>query len=334
MKDNNRKLNIYMYIFILFLVILIVLFLSILLHKKQGTEESYSSSISEESKEENIIIDNYEYEKEKFTQDTSHLDTSNFNLCVSLGDSITYGTSLEDIDTRFTSLIESNLNIKTLNYGIDGMTSEWLLSNLKKGTYQNKIKNADIITLSIGSNDVLIAFYKAIAKAYDLEFYNNNVLEEATELFKDSTLEEKYEMIVKLHKVLTSKAMKKDIDKAYSNYQKNFKYVIKYLKKTNPNAKIIALEYYNPYHSMYLPFLFETTEKLNTYFNDYVDKLNNYLSKNQNLGYEIAYIKDDFYSANACNCKISIFNFSLDPHPNKLGHYIIYNSIIKTLIGR
>ena len=66
----------------------------------------------------------------------------------------------------------------------------------------------------------------------------------------------------------------------------------------------------------------------------YVDKLNNYLSENKKLGYEVASIKDDFYSHRACNSNISIFEFNLDPHPNKLGHYIIYNKIINILKGR
>jgi len=337
-KNYNKKNLKYFLIFVLLLVIIFgfsyffIIFPVLSTNTIDNTENNLVSDSNVETNSSNNSIEEKVYTEEDFKIDISSIDLPNINSYVALGDSITYGTSLLDYtNSRFSSLLANNLRINTENYGIDGMTSEWLLSDLNKGKHSSKIKQADLITLSIGSNDLLIAFYKAVASAYGLEFYDNNVIDEAKEKFLVASLSEKYDMIKKLYNEVSSPKMKTNIDKAYKNYEKNFSRVIKYLKKENPTATIVAVEYYNPYHTLSIPFFDETSEKINKYLDTYVEKLNNYLYKNQKLGYKIAYIKDNFYLAKACNSRLSLFTFNLDPHPNKLGHYIIYSEIIKTL---
>ena len=329
-EKNKGKTTKYIFLIILLLVLSTITILAILIYSKYG-----DISIEENEIEKNTISETNINENEIIPiVDTSQIDTSQINPYVALGDSITYGSSLEDNSYRFSSLMESNLNLNTKNYGVDGMTSEWLLSELEKGKYKDDIKNAKLITLSIGSNDVLIAVYQTIARTYGLKFYDNDVIGEATELFKNSSLEGKYEMLKKLFTELTSDQMEKDIEKSLKNYKKNFGKVIEKIKEINPEVKIIAIDYYNPYHEIFIPFFKDVSDKINVQLDSYVDELNNHLYKNTNLGYDVAYIKDEMYSHQAYNSYITLLGFNLDPHPNKLGHTIIYNSILKTLIGR
>ena len=253
MKKGKNHINKYMFFIILFLCLLIAITLYILLKTSNDSKSIEPLESNAKDSIENTLSDDpiKEYEI-----DLSDIDTSNLKYYLALGDSITYGTSIEESEkNRFSALIEKNLKIESNNYGIDGMTSEWLLSNLKKGDHKKEIKKADLITLSIGSNDVLIAFYIALAKTFNLEFYNNNVVEEIKQQFNDSDSRGKYQMLLKIYDVIHSDEVKKEIEEAYKNYEKNFKNVITYIKKENPKAKIIAVEYYNPYNSITLPLL-------------------------------------------------------------------------------
>ncbi len=79
---------------------------------------------------------------------------------VSLGDSITYGWNLEGDNSHqslkaFPYLIESGKYDVAKNISGGGWTSAQLLTEINKPENLEAIKNADIITLDIGSNDFL-----------------------------------------------------------------------------------------------------------------------------------------------------------------------------------
>ena len=250
-----------------------------------------------------------------------------------LGDSITLGTGLENIDTEaYPSLLTNTFNIESTNYGIDGMNSSWLLYNIKHGDYVDSIKDADLITISVGSNDILWIFYQIIADAFNVDINNcDNLIQSISENFAEANITEKIEMIKKLYENTYSDKTKKDLKDAIENYKKTWPELVKTIKNINPKGELIVIEYYNPYHNIVLPFFNTNSISFNKYLDSYVDELNNFLYENNNLGYDIAYIKDDFYKSDSTNVHISPFNFSLDPHPNKNGHYIIYEKIINLL---
>ena len=81
---------------------------------------------------------------------------------VALGDSITFGLHLEPNQTKpspnaFPSLI-ANGQFNVTNLGVPGWTSADLLNALKTNpTFKNSLKSADVVTLDIGSNDLLQA---------------------------------------------------------------------------------------------------------------------------------------------------------------------------------
>ena len=124
-------------------------------------------------------------------------------------------------------------------------------------------------------------------------------------------------MIKKLYENTYSDKTKKDLKDAIENYKKTWPELVKTIKNINPKGELIVIEYYNPYHNIVLPFFNANSISFNKYLDSYVDELNNFLYENNNLGYDIAYIKDDFYKSDSTNVHISPFNFSLDPHPNK-----------------
>lgn len=86
-------------------------------------------------------------------------ETKKSNL-VALGDSITYGWNLDPKNPKPSSLAFPNLigngQFYVTNLGIPGWTSKNLLDALNtKQEFSAALKNADMITLDIGSNDLL-----------------------------------------------------------------------------------------------------------------------------------------------------------------------------------
>jgi LPXTG-motif cell wall-anchored protein len=75
---------------------------------------------------------------------------------VSLGDSITYGYGLSDLNKAYPHLIGNGPNNVT-NISHSGWTSTDLLTALKTGQATAKLQEADVITLNIGANDLMQA---------------------------------------------------------------------------------------------------------------------------------------------------------------------------------
>ena len=267
-----------------------------------------------ENKNENININ--ESEKSTIKSDNNlELLKNKIKNYTALGDSITLGTGLKDMsDESYPALVSKTLNINASNYGIDGMNSSWLLYNIEHGDYDDSIKNADLITLSVGSNDILWIFYQELADSFNVDINNcDNLIQSISNNFSKATISEKIDMIKKLYTNFYSEKTKNNLKTAINNYKKTWPKLIKTIKNINPKSEIIVIEYYNPYHNFLIPSFIMNLK----YCND--------------LGYDIAYIKNDFYSSNSTNVHISLFNLNLDPHPNKMGHQIIYEKIVSLL---
>lgn len=258
---------------------------------------------------------------------SSSEDLVNYNKYVALGDSITLGTGLNDIQHEaFSYLIKNKSNVELNNFGIDGMNSSWLLYNLSSEQYTNEIKSSDLVTISIGSNDIFWIFYKIIAESFNIDISKKHNLNYSIyNNFSNASLSQKYNMLHSFYSHTFSKETKKDLDNAILKYKKDFPKLISKIRNINSNTKIIVLEYYNPYHNIL------TNTKFNKLSEYYIEEMNSFLYDNTNLGYDIAYIKNEFYKNNSTNVNFSIFNINFDPHPNKKGHEIIYNSILNIL---
>lgn len=265
--------------------------------------------------------------------ETNTSQIQKINNYVALGDSITYGTGLENIDTEsYSNLLSDFFNTTVTNHAQDGMNSSWLLYNIEQGQYVDDIKNAEVITISVGSNDLFWPFYKKLAEIFGVNITKpHDLLKSIAENFSKATITEKYDMLSKLYKTTYSEKTKQELDTAVNEYEKKWPKLISKIKEINPTAKLIVIEYYNPYSHIFLPLIGNGSLGFSAYIDSYIDSLNKTLYENAHLGYEIAYIKDSFYSSDSTNVSISVFNFNLDPHPNKNGHKIIYEKILELL---
>ncbi len=141
---------------------------------------------------------------------------------VALGDSIAYGYGLENREEQsYVGLVRKYLEKKydsviLSNFGTNGMRSEDLLNILNNpendlyGKYHATIRYADIITISIGSNDLL----------HLIQFDANmeSVIENGGEMFQS----------------------------ACRDFHKNFPRIINEIKEINPDVQIYVNNIYNP----------------------------------------------------------------------------------------
>lgn len=79
---------------------------------------------------------------------------------LALGDSIIRGFGApenENLGYQFSIKLESQIDkkIEFQNEGINGITSDELRALVQEGRFDDQIKNADIVTISVGGNDIL-----------------------------------------------------------------------------------------------------------------------------------------------------------------------------------
>ncbi len=239
---------------------------------------------------------------------------------VALGDSIAYGYGLAKPETeRYSALIDAYLDsipgteCDGLNYGVNGQTSSELLTALMTdASFAPDLANADIVTVSIGANNVLGPAISMFA-----QYALNMMIEDAS--LRDASNKRLYE------------SFNAEADEGVARFAADLPRIIDAIKSKAPNAKIILQTVYNPYNrvSLALP-LGDMTLELNQSSDALVKKLNEIIIANAGtLGYEVA----DVYTALEGETGVvnaegfsggELFDFTaLDPHPTAKGHTVI-----------
>lgn len=156
---------------------------------------------------------------------------------VLLGDSIARGAGVLNPDEACYGLMVANTNgYRYVNHGIDGYTSARLLTLLDKEEVLNDVKNADIISLSIGGNDYL----------------TSNLLK----LLFDAEI---------THKMDTFYAIR-------DSFYQNFSAIIEKIKAANPDALILMQTIYNMRHDFLTGVNEIGAELLNECYQRYLDE--------------------------------------------------------------
>lgn len=258
---------------------------------------------------------------------------------VALGDSITAG------DSTYVNMVGNFLKgqydgCEVTNLGVDGIQSgdlkEVLLntSNPYHAVMCAELKNADIITLDIGSNDILVAAYGVMADCFgcDESELGSVISAWSARLSTKNVFQlmkaywQALPIAYSLHNELyNGKAMKQ----AVSDFETNYVAILKALRQIAPNAKIYVGNLYNPFHntpSIYLG-SFEVLN-METLAKQYVLQLNAIIEK-QSTGCVIV----DLYNTINANKYLQgdPDNYDYNPHPNQTGHRAIADKFIAAM---
>jgi len=217
---------------------------------------------------------------------------------VALGDSLATGSTSRETTTSyvhgFYNFLQeeySSVEVTMENLAQDGDDSSDLLAKLDNETFVSKVSGADIITISIGGNNILSAG-------------------------RDSNFSEIDEDLA---------------DEGTTAFENEYKDIILKIRALNPDAKIIAMTLYNPYNSVSIrgyendPDLHSITaeyvDRINAEIKG-IEEDENYIVADVHaefLEYAVAGKMGDityFYPHRW-------FRFTRDPHPNQTGQNLM-----------
>ena len=245
-----------------------------------------------------------------------------------LGDSIAtgYGLAGYQIGTipgdAYVSMISNSLGGRIQTAMIDGLTSSLLLHSLP--SVITPMPSIKVVTLSIGSDDVLLPFLNIVAQKVGCTTKQlQTALAQADPIALAgylAALDTNDGTGLKNNAVLQASA---------SGFVANFQGIISKLKAYAPNAKIYVTNIYNPYKGINIPYGVGTLE-LGSIADTYIQTLNSAFDANST-----DYTLIDVYSAfsaslasgtSPVNTNLATLNF--DPHPNKVGHALIADLIL------
>ena len=184
---------------------------------------------------------------------------SQANIYVAVGDSIAAGYGLPGYANQQTNLPAGSypvlvgvfLKTKPVNGAVSGITLQEGIAMLRSGSLDVSLKKADVITVSLGSNDLLQPFMQSLATTFQLD----------PAIFADGVSDEEYAMLLEVYEsydmlgiltklselseVLASNALlKENMENFDSRYDQLFSLLE---EKKASDSQIYITNIYNPY---------------------------------------------------------------------------------------
>ena len=162
-----------------------------------------------------------------------------YNNYISLGDSIPEGYGLEDTNgDNYPEKLRQKLNISSDNFenlSVSAETTDRFYNTIQTAKYTEAIKNAELITITIGSNEMVELVAEAASYATGVPMTNDDTFPElAANAFFNADLLTKIEMLLTLYEYLTTEDIQGKIDANILRYEEYWKKSIEYIKEINP----------------------------------------------------------------------------------------------------
>lgn len=256
---------------------------------------------------------------------------------VALGDSITSGYGVNE-SQAFPSLIAEKQNYTVVNHGQAGLTSEGLLASLEDSDVAKDVATADIISITIGGNDLMNALYAYLAEKMNL----------TVEDVKNGLAQNNTAILISAITHIPEFSKSEIAINALDTFGSKLSQIIFAIKKANPGAMLFVAKQYNPYqwlaqqcqdvqYAGYIKPIVDTFDVGVTALNTIIDTAQENMSG--------AFVSADVYSAfknsqvnlaNASYTSITVGSFvqpkiDFDFHPNAAGHQVIADTMIAAI---
>ena len=246
---------------------------------------------------------------------------------VALGDSITTGYGLDEAQSFAEQIAEQEGYTLNDSLASDGATSTDLLEVVKSEANADTLKNADLITVTIGGNDLMNALYAYLAEEYNNKQNSDTPITAAdVKASLAGTLSEipQVAMLSFAASKIPDFPDSTAANTALSTFATNFSSIISAIKGNNSSAEIIVVNQYNPYSRLSTGNLLDLSA-----LDSAVQALNTAISSGATAGYTVADVYTAFEEAteNPCNASVSLPSINLDFHPNAAGHSLIASTI-------
>lgn len=236
---------------------------------------------------------------------------------VALGDSIASGYGLDDVRSesyvgRIAGMLEERYGaVHLVNFGRNGLRSEQLLDvlinekNEQYGEYRTELQKADLVTLSIGSNDLL----QYLSLDTDFEEFKKRGDQVFTE--------------------------------ACERFAQNIPRIIDAIHKQAPGAQLFVNNIYNPCNDSSFAIAEKYIDNLDIMAETYIQKMNEGFASEEvrsvfnsgagNDRYTLVDVKRAFEKTDEKLINMVFSWRNVDPHPNKEGHRVIAEEIISNI---
>ena len=257
---------------------------------------------------------------------------------LALGDSITAGYGLstgEDgtpAEKSFAQQVAEKNGYTLTNLAESGETTATLLAKLSgqaedaavNQAFAAALPEADVITITIGGNDLMGALYTYLADAYNAANSTQMTAEEIVAAITGGDLTTRLALLNFAAGVLPGFMTSEELTGALTEMGTRFIQIIATIQKANPEAQIIVANQYNPYsHAAEGSTLSQVTAIVSA-FEEGVKALNTKMAAaSAQVRYTVADVYTAFQGAQQNPCNASFAAMDLDFHPNAYGHSLI-----------
>lgn len=243
-------------------------------------------------------------------------------------------------DGNFVNLLAEEFEFDTVyNESKNGNTVAGIAAQLTDSAVQTKVAEADIITITVGGNDLMALLYSKMAEMYnatkDPDITAEDVITKLSGL-NQSNLLANLTLLTCAQTLLKEDSGSylmdsQDFTAALEAYQQALVGITGALKQMNPAAEIIVATQYNPYGDFNGVKLYNMADLTPLYagIEDGATKLNAAIAEGAALGgYHVADAKTAFDAKHSADS--SLYNaspvltaISLDFHPTAAGHKVL-----------
>lgn len=252
----------------------------------------------------------------------SKAETYSSNNYTSVGDSVAYGMSASpgkgyvDLFYNYLKSRDENSGMNKYNFGKLGDTSSQLLSKLKDNKdIRDSIKNAKIVTISIGGNNFLITILTAACQAFHVDPNSPTLIKDLGDKINATT-----DKAAIVQDLISSPGLQNTFIAGVMKFGPDWPQIVSEIKALSPTAQVYAMTIYNPINS---------SDPLYSLLDPIVQLMNISIEAGAIDGkYKVV----DVYSAfKEYKEKEPLVNFDLssgkvDPHPTNKGHEIIFQA--------
>lgn len=255
---------------------------------------------------------------------------SSEKICyVALGDSVSSGYGLEEEEQRFTQQVALENGFQLTSLAQNGETSQTLLERLQDPEAMQTVARADVITVTIGGNDLMQALYEYLAQRYHACYPDESP---TGENMQQALMGGDMTKVTFALGEISGFSTSQEEQEALGQFTDNLIQVVTEIQTVNPQVHLVVANQYNPYRYLLQEFtkyppLATAAQDIEEALEDGVSALNTAIATvGAQMGYSVADVYTAFEQAqeNPCNAAASVFaKVNLDFHPNAYGHSLI-----------
>ena len=255
---------------------------------------------------------------------------------VALGDSVSSGYGLEEADQRFTQQVAEACGFTLLSLAQNGETSTSLLERLQDPEAIQAVAQADVITMTIGGNDLMYALYEYLAQQYHASHPQESP---TVEQVQGALMEGDMTMLTFALEQVQGFCASQEEQRVLAQFSDNLTQVVEEIYRVNSQVCLVVANQYNPYSYLLREFaqyppLAGAAQDVEEALECGVSALNGVIGAvGEQMGYSVADVYAAFQDAqeNPCNATVSPFaKLNLDFHPNIYGHGLIAGAVTAT----